>query len=122
MVKQNSIWHGIGLGIFLSIVLGTLLGWLGLTYGFMVTILIYIVCYIPAGFLVAKLNPNHPYTLSAIAGIILSGLNQLVSIYMQPGILGFPLILHFGILIGVLTSLLGACMADRPWRYFYKRE
>lgn len=120
MVKENSIWHGVGLGIFLSIVISTIWGWIMLPQGYLFFIIVITFSYIPAGFLVAYLNPNHPFILATLVGIILSFLNQLVSIYFSPTILLFPLVLHIGILFGICTSLIGAMIADTIWKYRLK--
>lgn len=123
MVKEQSIWHGIGFGIFLSIIVGTVLGWLGLGGGPIAAIILFFTAYIPTGYLVGYLNPNHPYTLSMIAGIILSFFNQLVIIfYLAPSILLSPLTLNLGILFGVLASLTGAVFAAKPWRQVRSEE
>ena len=121
MIKENSIWHGIGFGILLSIVISTLLGWIGLGDGLAVTFILHLICYIPAGFLVAYLNPKHPYTLAAIAGVILSALNQVFTVfYLAPGMLAAPFILNLGILFGIFTALIGAILAEQPWRRLLK--
>lgn len=111
MVKHNSIWHGIGFGMLLSIVVSTLIGWLGIGQGIISYLALYLLCYIPAGFLVGYLNPNHPYTLAAIAGVILSVLNQIVTIIIAPGILLTPLVLNTGILLGLVTTIIGATLS-----------
>lgn len=121
MIGNKSIWHGIGLGIFLSIVVSTLLGWLGLGNGLTASITLYLLCYLPAGFFVAYLNPNHPYTLAAISGVVLSILNQAVAIlFFTPGILAYPFILSTGILFGITAAIIGAVFMMQPWRRFMK--
>lgn len=122
MVRDNSIWHGIGLGIFLSVVVSTILGWLGLGHGVTVTIILYLICYLPAGYLVAYLNPEHPYTLAAIAGIILSLLNQAIIIYFVPDVLFHPAVLNLGILGGIIATLIGAIPGVQFKQRRLKRE
>ncbi|GGK09336.1 hypothetical protein GCM10007063_34740 [Lentibacillus kapialis] len=121
MIKENSIWHGIGLGIFLSIVVSTLLGWAGLGNDPLSSFILYLLCYIPVGLLVAHLNPYHPYTLAAISGVILTVLNQIVTIfYFSPGILAYPFILRSGILFGIIACLIGAAISTNLWRLAIK--
>lgn len=113
-MKWMPIFYGIGIGALISVVVGTIVGLLGVPGNLAMTIIMFLLAYVPAGYFSANFNRSHPYASSALTGGMLAVMNQLVTmLFLTSGVLADPVLLSLGILFGTLSSIIGGLLADK---------
>ncbi|SDW88046.1 hypothetical protein SAMN05444487_10789 [Marininema mesophilum] len=102
------VFRGICLGIFLCLTTGLVSAFFGLKSGVLLIVLMQVITYVPAGYLVSK-HENHRFLLTGITGICLVILNMLITFGIYGPMLAIDIFsLLAGLVYGVLLCIVGA--------------